>query len=227
MLLHASWLFRGLDLRATQRSASALPIRTEYTYSPRAARRSETGSAAVERGAGCIDQLQSSQAASSSAIPDVRSTLEWVALQQYTIVAVSNAPTTLPTHRAPGPQALFLDGLVEKEAKSREDPLRRSPNGWRTRDQALGISHCANTNSSRARCWSSVLDHYGRAVDLGCRRLLSSDIAPAGTLGIRTIWARYGSVAREKDIETLLRVTDWRIPAWALESCGRSHPRFC
>ncbi len=166
--------------------------------------------------------------------PDVRPTLEWVALQQYTIVAVSNAPMHQAYRRIErlGLRRYF-DGLVCWEgwkAKSREDPLVGHRMGGELEIKLPWHKPLRQHElKPSAVPYQSVLDHYG--LHGGSLWVvgdsLSSDIAPAGTLGIRTIWARYGSLAREKDIETLLRVTDWSdSQVRALRAAGEVIPDF-
>lgn len=147
---------------------------------------------------------------------DVRRTLTWIRMQQYTVVAVTNSPT-YQAYRKLERMGLrsYFDGLVSREgwgAKGRDDPLvgHRMPEStaielpWH-----VAVSHAALKPSTIP--YELVLERYpklrGAAWVVGDS--LSNDIAPANQLGLHSVWARYGSTTRAKDLETLLRVTDW------------------
>ena len=151
--------------------------------------------------------------------PGVLETLMWLSKQNVAVIGVTNSPI----HRAQ--KRLFdlnldslLTGLVAWEGYESE---------WSpaTEDYVLPARQRAKTRLSRsisvplAACKPSC-EHYAVALRAfggepsdawAIGDSLTKDLRPAASLGVKTIWARYGAGfdPENTDASTLLRITHW------------------
>jgi len=164
----------------------------------------------------CIGAFNSVKLRRLKAHDGVRSTLDWGNQQGISIIAVSNAPMHQAYRRI---QRMglrpFFTGLVAWEgweSKDRDDPLvgHRMPTSFDI-DLPWSLRLRYEELKPNTVPYEKVLGRYSAEPDnvwvVGDS--LFNDIFPATQLGLRTVWARYGSAITEKNLTTLLRVTDW------------------
>jgi FMN phosphatase YigB (HAD superfamily) len=151
--------------------------------------------------------------------PGVPETLRWLLSQDVTIIGVTNSPM----HRAQ--KRLFdlrldslLSGLVAWEGFEGDiDPVTDgyvalSRQRLRTRVPkciSVPLSACKPSHEHYAIALSAFGGASTEAWAMGDS--LSKDLKPAASLGVKTIWARYGSGfdPEDRDASTLLRITHW------------------
>ncbi|MGA8087659.1 MAG: HAD family hydrolase [Terracidiphilus sp.] len=173
----------------------------------------------VEAGRGAFKSVQSRRLV---AYPGVVKTLEWLSEQDVMIVGITNSSVYRAQHRLYDLKIdCFLDGLVAWEGfePSVNDPanLGFTRSGRTRRRSRIEVERVlALTEQS---CKPNE-EHYLRALRLfDCSAdqawaigdSKAKDLEPAARLGIKTIWARYGSSFNpsDRDMATLLRITPW------------------
>jgi FMN phosphatase YigB (HAD superfamily) len=149
-------------------------------------------------------------------------TLQWLRIQDIDVIAVTNAPAYRAQHRLYDLRLdTYLHGLVAWEGfesdadditiKGFVEPGRIRKASRLKPEQILMVPEELCKPSERH--YSSALEVFGinatQAWAIGDSR--AKDLEPAATLGIRTIWAQYGSQfdPNSSEMSTLLRITHW------------------
>jgi FMN phosphatase YigB (HAD superfamily) len=173
----------------------------------------------VEAGRGAFRSVQSRRLA---AYPGVASTLESLCQQDVVIVGITNSSVYRAQHRLYDLKIdSFLAGLVAWEGfePSVNDPanlgftrggrIRRRSRIQEGRIIALAEQSCKPNEEHYLRALRLFDCSTDQAWAIGDSK--AKDLEPAARLGIKTIWARYGSSfnPNDRDMATLLRITPW------------------
>lgn len=153
--------------------------------------------------------------------PQLNETLEAIARAGVAIVGFSNAPFHHVYPRLQSVGALrFFSGLIAWEGAvlSESDPFFDSDIIRRERKvvaqakraipfvRLLAKDHCKPSPYG----YQLVREHFGTAAAyfvLGDS--LMTDLRPAASLGMQTMWAQYGTAIDSKNLETILAITPW------------------
>lgn len=152
--------------------------------------------------------------------PGVIETLKWLKEQDVIVIGVTNSPTYRAQQRL---WDLHLDklmtGIVSWEGPSVpvDDPATAGYLKGGTTRKLSRLQHVWTIPLEQCK---PNLHHYRRALEVARSApsqawaigdSLSKDLEPAAKLGMRTIWARYGSGydPDDKNMATLLRITHW------------------
>jgi FMN phosphatase YigB (HAD superfamily) len=152
--------------------------------------------------------------------PGVLETLEWLREQDVLVVGVTNSPVWRAQQRLYDLKLdALIDGLVAWEGfeASPDDPAIE---GYIRSGQKRSVTRLRRVwTVTEGECkpnprhYSFALEAVGSTASdaWAIGDSLSKDLEPAAALGIRTIWARYGSSydPTDKNMATLLRVTHW------------------
>ncbi|MHB8724054.1 MAG: HAD family hydrolase [Casimicrobiaceae bacterium] len=151
--------------------------------------------------------------------PTVLDTLQWLVEQGYEIVGVTNAPIFLAQKRLWDLKLdSYLTGVVAWEGFAPEaDPANTGfvPQSRERRQTRLKrtISVPLTDCKPSEKHYSIALDAFaGAAKEVwAIGDSLAKDLEPAAKLGIKTVWARYGSDFDPDNVDesTLLRITHW------------------
>lgn len=159
--------------------------------------------------------------------PGVNETLRWLRDSEACLVGMTNGPLYLTLHRLHALQVdEFFQGLSGwtgwevPQVEHRFDPYGRAPVGYR---QWRGlIKHRWPRPKDRLKpnpaAYSDILRLLGKPAEgaWAVGDSLQKDIAPALRLGLKGVWARYGTQYDAKNMQTLLQVTHWGAPTIAM-----------
>lgn len=150
--------------------------------------------------------------------PGVISGLRWLHGQNYLVICVTNSPAYLAQKRL---YDLGIDKYVDilvawegvdlaESERSRYNPNRSLRDRSRVKEVRTFPKRNAKPNPTP---FEIAMETHNIAPEnaWAIGDSLQKDLAPAATLGIKTIWARYGAAfdASSKDSRTLLSITNW------------------
>jgi FMN phosphatase YigB (HAD superfamily) len=151
--------------------------------------------------------------------PGVSETLKWLLKQNVAVIGVTNSPI----HRAQ--KRLFdlnldslLTGLVAWEGF--EGDLDPATEGYIPASRQRTRTRLARSIPVPLSACKPCQEHYAIALKAfggassdawAIGDSLSKDLRPAASLGVKTIWARYGATfdTEHRDASTLLKITHW------------------
>lgn len=147
----------------------------------------------------------------------VKATLDWVSRQGIPVVAVSNGPIYQTSLKLRELQLTrYFDGLVAWEGFTPPE----------SHDTFIG-EFITTRRGGEEMSWSATVKFeclkpstYPYELVLQKYEVppsevwvvgdsLGSDIQPGETLGLQTVWAKYGTEVEPGDLDTLLAITDW------------------
>jgi FMN phosphatase YigB (HAD superfamily) len=171
---------------------------------------------AVKTGRGAF---QSAYRANLRPYPAVMETLEWAHQQGIVLAAVTNSPAYMAQKRL---YELQLDRLIkiliawEGFQPEADDEITGEFVKDRSRIRSkTRLEQTIIINEAEVKPNTAHYVHAMRAIGVAPELTwvvgdsLHKDLAPASTLGMRTIWAKYGMNGSQKNLDTLLRITHW------------------
>lgn len=156
------------------------------------------------------------------AYPDVAETLAWIAKAGVRVIGLTNAPLLHAARRLRHLGVIsFFSGLagweghdIPEDGLEATDSLRAARERGRERlgskklqMMPLPLGELKPNRASYERLisrWKLVPEETFVVGDS-----LGKDLAPAQSLGLKTIWAAYGKEFERKNLDTLLRITHW------------------
>lgn len=172
-----------------------------------------------------------------SAYPGVESTLSWISNQGMATVAVTNASAFNAQRRL---YELGLDkhcyGIAAWEGYEKEaaDAVNSTyvPSGRvrrKTRFNAANIWLLKDASKKpNPKVYQRILEEMklsaSQAWAIGDSPI--GDLEPAASLGITTVWARYGQVVDSRNLDTILRIVPWSDEEIAQHQAEGSSPNY-
>lgn len=150
--------------------------------------------------------------------PGVKETLAWAKNQGHLVICVTNSPAYLAQKRLFDLRIdKFVDCLIAWEGVDLNHAEHTDYNEPRILRSLSSIANVKTFSKQQSKPSTKPFELALQVpgVSPECAWSIgdsvSKDLAPAAQLGIKTIWARYGSIfdPSSKDAETLLSITNW------------------
>lgn len=159
------------------------------------------------------------------AYSDIPDFLDMLKACGWTIYAVTNAPVYKAYLRLQRVGIKNFSGISawegkDTEALDPEDNLELKSKKLRAFDRLdkLGIkllTYKSNLIKPNRIMFEHVVEHaesiYGKNIELwSLGDNVLNDLSPCHSLGIKTVWAKYGANISEKELDTMMQITPWQ-----------------